>query len=154
MKKSQIRYATHILDGLNQWPTHIAHLNNGILNEATPYIQLIQTYSSQIKIRNTDNNKDQNNKDQNNNNNNPPSESDEKSEKEKEKEKEDEMNICSYDSPLLQLAEKLLRMEFVEKKRRKMSQDPDFEDKLKKSDIYHVLAYSTSTDRYYNYWNK
>jgi len=39
-----IVYATHILDGLSSWPTHLAHLNNGELVEAMPIEQLLSPF--------------------------------------------------------------------------------------------------------------
>lgn len=107
VRGSTILYATHIFDGLNEWPTHMLHLRNGrvfLLKE----LNLIEDFH-QIK-----------------------------------------QNKISYNSPLLQLVEKWLREELVEKRKNKSLQKVDDSSQ---STVLQTLATSTLTDRYYNYWN-
>lgn len=107
VRGSTILYATHIFDGLNEWPTHMLHLRNGrvfLLKE----LNLIEDFH-QIK-----------------------------------------QNKISYNSPLLQLVEKWLREELVEKRKNKSLQKVDDSSQ---STVLQTLAASTLTDRYYNYWN-
>jgi len=99
-----ILYATHILDGLGDWPTHLAHLSNGKLLEAVP-IEKIEELN-EIK------------------------------------------KIPSFNSPLLRLVEKWLRVELEEKRKTKQNQNQSQEP-----DLLTRLAYSDKTDHYYNYWS-
>lgn len=36
-RNCQIIYATHIFDGLSQWPTHVVHMNQGEIVQVMPY---------------------------------------------------------------------------------------------------------------------
>lgn len=50
-RNSQVVYATHIFDGLMDWPTHVAHIHLGTILSVDTFPELLKKYEYQITDR-------------------------------------------------------------------------------------------------------
>lgn len=107
-EKATIVYATHIFDGLNEWPTHIAHLSNGRIKLIDRMINL--TEFEELK-----------------------------------------QDRSTFNSPLLRLIERWVRREVDERKKLNIENKSQAQA-VQPSKYLKSMAYSTKTDRFYNYW--